>query len=296
MTLRPALEIGGSHVTAALVDASFGVVSARREPLRPDGTAEEIVGRILHCARALPAVPGSWGVAVPGPFDYGHGVALFEGVGKFDALYGMDLGSVLLDGLPGPPSSVTFLNDATAFLLGEWTAGAAVGHRRAAGITLGTGVGSAFLADGRPVADGPSVPPEGRADLLTWGGRPLEETVSSRAIRARYSGGAAADPAVDVKEIADRARAGEAAAHDLLTETFTALGQVLAPWLARFEASVLVVGGSMAASWDLLAPPLKAGLSAAAEPRPITLPAGNARDAALIGATVCAMNNGEIPR
>ncbi|WP_433177517.1 ROK family protein [Actinoallomurus sp. CA-150999] len=291
MTVRPALEIGGSHVSAALVDPSSWVVRARREPLRPDGTAAEIVDRILRSARELAAGPATWGVAVPGPFDYDRGIALFEGVGKFDALHGTDLGAILLGGLPGPPSSVTFLNDAIAFLLGEWKAGAAAGHRRVAGITLGTGVGSAFLVDGRPVTDGPDVPPEGRVDLLTWDDHPLEETVSSRAIRARYTGG----PAADVAEIAGRARAGETAARILLTETFTALGQALAPWLTRFGAEVLVVGGSMVASWDLLGPPLMAGLAAAGGPS-IALPAGNLRDAALIGATVYAMNGGEMPR
>ncbi|MEV0408238.1 ROK family protein [Actinoallomurus sp. NPDC050550] len=290
MILHPALEIGGSHVTAALVDASSGMIAERREPLRPDGTADEIISRILRCARTLPTTKGRWGVAVPGPFDYERGIALFEGVGKFDALYGTDLGAALLDGLPGPPSSVTFLNDAVAFLLGEWTAGAAAGHRRASGITLGTGVGSAFLVDGRPVTDGPDVPPEGRVDLLTWEDRPLEDTVSSRAIRARYTG----RPAADVAEISDRARAGETAAQALLTETFTALGRVLAPWLTRFGAEVLVVGGSMAASWDLLAPPLTAGLAAAGS-HPVTLPACNPQGAALIGATVYAMKDGEIP-
>lgn len=291
MTVRPALEIGGSHVSAALVDPSSWAVAARREPLRPDGTAAEIIDRIVRSARELAPGPAAWGVAVPGPFDYDRGIALFAGVGKFDALHGTDLGAILRGGLPGPPSSVTFLNDAAAFLLGEWKAGAAAGHRRVAGITLGTGVGSAFLVDGRPVTDGPDVPPEGRADLLTWDDRPLEETVSTRAIRARYTGG----PVTGVAEIAERARAGETTARVLLTETFTVLGQVLAPWLIRFAAEVLVVGGSMAASWDLLAPPLTAGLASAGA-HPQTLPAGNLRDAALIGATVYAMDGGEMPR
>jgi glucokinase len=40
-----------------------------------------------------------------------------------------------------------------------------------------------------------------------------------------------------------------------------ALGAALAPWLARFGASVLVVGGSMSASWDLLAEPLSEGIT-----------------------------------
>jgi glucokinase len=35
---------------------------------------------------------------------------------------------------------------------------------------------------------------------------------------------------------------------------------VIAPWLKRFGAAVLVVGGSIARSWDLVAAPLEAGI------------------------------------
>jgi glucokinase len=40
------------------------------------------------------------------------------------------------------------VNDAAAFGLGEWVAGAATGAGRAVAITLGTGVGSAFVDNG----------------------------------------------------------------------------------------------------------------------------------------------------
>ncbi|MGH1552605.1 hypothetical protein ACRAWF_12420 [Streptomyces sp. L7] len=123
------------------------------------------------------------------------------------------------------------------------------------GITLGTGVGSAFLADSRIRDHGPGVPPEGRMDLTEIDGRPLEDTVSRRAILARYG-----DPAADVHDIADRARAGEERARRVLHDVFTDLGAVLGPRLLDFGATALVVGGSMARSWDLLAPALTAGL------------------------------------
>ena len=60
------------------------------------------------------------------------------------------------------PAWIRFLNDAEAFLLGESVAGAARGHAPRVGITLGTGLGSAFLADGEIVRSGPDVPPERR--------------------------------------------------------------------------------------------------------------------------------------
>jgi glucokinase len=92
-------------------------------------------------------------------------------------------------------------------------------------------------------------------DLTEIGGRPLEDTVSRRAILARYG-----DPTADVHDIAGRARAGEERAQRVLDDVFTALGVVLGPRLVDFGATALVVGGSIARSWDLVAPALSTGL------------------------------------
>ncbi|WP_416959164.1 ROK family protein [Streptomyces sp. Agncl-13] len=291
----PVLEIGGTHVTAALVDLRDGRVTGRtREPLDADGDAEGILATVRRCADGLPVPPGArWGVAVPGPFDYARGIALFEGVGKFDALYGMDIRAALLHGMRQRPGDIVFLNDAHAFLTGEWSAGTVRGHRRAVGITLGTGVGSAFLSDGRICDTGPGVPPEGRLDLTEIAGRPLEDTVSRRAILARYG-----DPAADVSDIAGRARAGDERARRVLNDAFTGLGLALGPRMADFGATALVVGGSMALSWDLVAPALSTGLAtggwipddlgADVDPLPpgarAIRPAASTGDAALVGA------------
>ncbi len=291
----PVLEIGGTHVTAALVDLGAGDVvsgSVHRDPLDSSGSAQRIVEAIVRCGARLPAGTGlPWGVAVPGPFDYEGGVALFTGVGKFEALYGTDLRAALADGLPQRPVGVRFLNDADAFLLGEWRSGAAVGHRRCVGLTLGTGIGSAFLADGVLRDGGPQVPPEGRVDLLRVDGRPLEDVVSRRAIRAAYrtrassSGGGQEVP--DVAEIAARARRGERIARSVLDTAFEALGGALAPWLAAFRATALVVGGSMTGSWDLIGPALSEGLAGAGGGEGVRVAvrvAGRPDQAALLGA------------
>ncbi|MCX4671777.1 ROK family protein [Streptomyces sp. NBC_01381] len=272
------LEIGGTHVTAAVVEPDGARVNRRADrPLDPRGSAEEILGAVVRCAGELRAPAGLvWGVAVPGPFDHEKGIARFRGVGKFDDLYGIDVRSVLLAGVWPRPADVVFLNDAHAFLLGEWRAGAARGERRCAGITLGTGVGSAFIVDGEIRRDGPGVPPQGRVDLLKWAGVPLEDTVSRRAVLARYG-----DPDADVRDVAARARDGDRRARRVLDEAFTALGAVLAPCLRDFRASALVVGGSMAQSWDLVRPSLRSGLG----DTPVSVRRGLlGGDAALVGA------------
>lgn len=284
----PVLEIGGTHVTAALVDPAVGEVVPgpdARLPIDGAGSTGEILGAVIACGALLAQPAGqAWGVAIPGPFDYARGIGRFERVGKFDSLNGVDVRAALVDGLRA--ADVAFVNDADAFLLGEWASGAAKDVERVAGITLGTGVGSAFLAAGRIVDRGPDVPPEGRLDLLSIDERPLEDTVSRRALLAAYrerSASQARSETIDVDELARRAQRGDPVARDVFEGAMAALGRALAPWLDRFEAEMLVVGGSIARSWHLVAPPIQHALPDAVDVRPAARP----DEAALVGAAWC---------
>jgi glucokinase len=263
-TVISVMDIGGTHVSAANVDLEARTVlpgQSFREPLNADASADEFVSTLVGCASRLPARPGSrWAIALPGPFDYERGIAQYEDVGKFDALHGYDLRAALLPLLPSA-GCISFHNDADAFVLGESWAGAARGHHSAVGITLGTGVGSGFVRDGVLLRHGPGIPPDGRVDLLSFAGRPLEETVSRHALRHAYAQATGQSTAPDVREIAQRARQGDDAAARVFTQAYRALGTVLSPYLAEFDPAILVVGGSIAASWDLVAEPLRAGLS-----------------------------------
>src|SRR4051795_1053457 len=276
----PVLEVGGTHVTAALVEPQgWRVAQVTRYELDAEATADALLERFWRAGNALRAPAGSaWGVAMPDPFDYSTGVALFEGVGKFGALRGVDVGGALRGRLRG---SFHFVNDADAFLLGEWAAGAAARTRRCAGITLGTGVGSAWLVDGEVVD--PGRPPGGRLHRLDIGGRPLEDVVSRRAIRRAYAE-AGGDPHADVKEIAAAARAGEGTARRVLDAAMTALGRVVGRCVNGFRADVLVVGGSMAASWDLFAPAFRAGAMGCGLPQVVL--AADSDQSPLIGAAL----------
>ena len=287
------MEIGGSHVAAAMVDLAAGALvpgSSRRKDLDASGSADEILGQVLACGAGLPAGPGErWGVALPGPFDFDRGIALYAGVGKFEALYGTNVGKALTAGLPGPAGSVAFLNDAEAFAWGEWLFGSAAGYERCVFLTLGTGIGSAFLADGTVRRSGPGVPPNGEVHFLLIEGRPLEEVVSTRAIDQEYTRRTGV-PAKGAAEVARRARAGDAAAATVLESAFRHLGEALRPYLAVFAPQVLVLGGAMTGSWDLIGPPFEAGLHGPDDRVPgltITL-AAHLADAALLGAAAYA--------
>lgn len=271
------LEIGGSHVTAAgvLLD-DRQVIQRRRHPLDPTLDADGIVGALAGAARLLDARPGDrWAIAMPGPFDYRTGVSRHEGVGKFDSLHGVDLRAALAAAIPADPAAFTFVNDADAFLLGEWVDGAAKGAARCVAITLGTGIGSAWLADGSVVTTGPDVPPEGEVHFCTIDGVELEDVVSDRALIRAYREATGVD--VDgMRGLAARARELDAAAQTVIDTAFGALGLLLTEWLTRFGADVVVFGGSMTGAWDLIEPALALRLPA----RPVS----DTEHAALVGA------------
>jgi glucokinase len=264
----PVIDVGGTHVTAALADTvRWRTVDGTRQrvPLRSDGTAAEIVATLVSAIRSLGDISAPvLGVSMPGPFDYDKGIGRFHGVAKFAALNGVDVGLALRAALPTPPARIAFVNDASAFAIGEWIGGAAQGAGRVVGITLGTGVGSAFLDHGHVISDGPDVPPSGYAHLLCISGRPLEDVVSRRAIIAAYQSatgsGTAGPPALDVDTIAHRAADGDNVARSVFDRAIGALGDALRPWLIRFGADVLVVGGGMATSWEIIEAPLRESL------------------------------------
>ncbi|WP_369211271.1 ROK family protein [Streptomyces flavofungini] len=298
----PVLDIGGTHVTAALVNLAEGRALPRtvvRRPLSAGAGADDILDAIAVAALALPDGHGPhWGVAMPGPFDYVNGIGRFTGVGKFESLDGVDVRAGLCRRLAGRSARLRFLNDADAFAVGEHGAGAAAGHDRALCLTLGTGVGSSFLASGRPVHTGPLVPPGGRVHHLTVHGRPLEDIVSRRGIRSRYAalGAAGSDEGVpDVREIAARARMGDSAAAQAIHYAFDALGRALAPWITRFEATAVVLGGSMARSWDLVHPALGTGLTSVGGLDVPVVPARWPEEAPLLGAARWARGSPDAP-
>lgn len=271
MTGLPVLDIGGSHVSAAVGDtATWRPLSGTRHrlPLRSEGSADEIIATIAQCARTVgPLIGSTLAVAMPGPFDYEAGIGRYNGVAKFDALNGVDVRGRLSAALDGSPANILFLNDAVAFGIGEWVARATQRHDkkcdRLVAITLGTGVGSAFINAGTPVTTGPLVPPNGYAYRLRIEGRPLEDVVSTRAIVAAYAehaGTAHAAAEVDVRCIADHAKKGDKDAIRAFADAAHALGNALAPWLINFEADALIVGGGIARSWCLVGPPLAAGI------------------------------------
>lgn len=279
MNIAIALDIGGSHVTAAAVDLTHRTIieaSLSRRHIAHDAPAEALLSAWAGAARtALQATQrGSAaadadvhiahiGIAMPGPFDYAQGISLLQH--KFAALYGrnvaQDLRPYWMD-TPLADVPILFANDAAAWALGEWWGGAARGLSRVIGITLGTGFGSGFVADGSIVTDGEQVPPGGELWNAPYRGDIAENFVAGPAIQRAYAARteSLARPRLSVSDIAQHARAGVAPAQATFAEMGQHLADILRPWVARFQPDGLVVGGNIAYGWDQFHATLEAGL------------------------------------
>lgn len=260
-------DIGGSHITCMAVDP------ARREVIQDicvrktvDSRAgsEEILSgwaaALGECIRyfTLPNV-GGIGFAMPGPFDYPKGLALFSGVKKFDSLYNINVREEMQRRLSLPPGMpVRFMNDATCFAIGEAWLGKAASCTRTMAITLGTGFGSAFLDQGIPVESGAEVPPFGCVYHLPYGDSIADDYFSSRWFEKEYIA-RFGEPSPGVKAMTERAP-GDPGVMRIFEDFGDRLGQFLAPWLNLFRSDCITIGGNIARSFELFGPSFRYSL------------------------------------
>lgn len=148
------VDVGGSHVLAALVNTSSGEIlpkSQVRSFVNSSGTVAEIInqwaGVIQQSWTNIGLSQSVIGIAMPGPFDYENGICLIEKQEKFKSLFGVNVKELLAFKLGILPHQIKFINDASSFLKGELFAGIMKGMPDAVGVTLGTGLGSAYFKD-----------------------------------------------------------------------------------------------------------------------------------------------------
>jgi glucokinase len=256
------LDIGGSHVTSALVNLEKRTIvdsSLHRTHVNPNLGADELLEAWSNAAeQSLNASSiRHIGIAMPGPFEYDTGVSRLQH--KFASLYGVNVGAALQKKLK-LEASTYFGNDASLFALGEWWAGAARGFERVIGVTLGTGLGGGFVAGGKVYYSGEGVPKDGGIWDLPYLDGIAEDYVSGPALVKNYQNktGRTLNPA----EIAEDARASDKAAIESYLELGFHLGKILNPWVAVFDAHCVVIGGNISRSQELFAPQLQKTLNA----------------------------------
>ena len=280
-TCAIALDVGGTFLKSAIVkpDGSILEETFRKRRIDSQGSSEQILenfarsfGPHLKKAENMGAETCGIGIGVPGPFDYENGVSLMRH--KFGAIYRINLKEELIKRLELPRNfAIRFENDAWTFLRGEAWLGAARGCMRTVGITLGTGLGSAFMVGDQVVLEGTGVPPNGSVYDIPYEGGIVEDKISRRGIIARYKelAGRKYREGLDVEDIAIRGiKYQDKFSLQVFDEVGHRLGQVLKKILSEFRAECLVVGGQISKSFILFSNPLKEELRSVSTLRSIT--------------------------
>jgi glucokinase len=251
-------DIGGSHISCAAIDLVSGKIirnTLTERSVDNQAQANNIIGTWTQALSAvLKKVPlenvKGIGFAMPGPFDYVKGISYIRGVAKYENLYGINITDAISNSLSVKDGFlIRFMNDASSFAVGEAWAGSAANFNRSLSITLGTGFGSAFIRNRIPIVDGPEVPKLGCIYHLPFKDGIADDYFSTRGLLSRYKKltGKELD---GVKELA--ALAGtEKAVTDLFIDFGENTGLFLAPWLNKFKAEILVIGGNISHAYNL---------------------------------------------
>jgi glucokinase len=250
-------DIGGSHISCAVIDLDKETIireSFATQVVDNQASAEDILKNwtialkksLAHINRDKLA---GIGFAMPGPFDYENGIALFtESVAKYQNLHGVNVALRLKEILGlGVGTDVRFMNDASAFAIGEAWLGKAANVDRSMSITLGTGFGSAFVDNGVVVVERYDVPKLGCVWHLPCNGGIADDSFSTRWFIKRYAEKSNIQT-TGAKDIAERV-ASDDKAKEVFIEFGTHLGEFLGPWLNKFDAKALVIGGNVTGAY-----------------------------------------------
>jgi glucokinase len=247
-------DIGGTHITAALVDLQHKKIitsSVRRAGVNSGGTADEIINDWANCitdARQNNQVE-SICLAMPGPFDYEAGISLMRGQAKYESLYQLNIKERLAKALNLPAKDIFMENDAACFLQGEIFNGTASKYadHTVIGITLGTGLGSAVYKAGK----------SHNADMWhhPFKGGIAEDLLCTRWFVHRWKK-ETGETVSGVREMKQSVARGKV--KEVFSEFGTNLAEFLLEFIAKESPVAVVIGGNIAKSIDWFGPTLTA--------------------------------------
>jgi glucokinase len=294
-----ALDVGGTAMKGAIVGPDGTTYGWLRRPTPcdqgPDAVVDSIAATLdllLADARQRGLEVAAAGAVVPGIVDDERGVAVFSAnLGWRDLPL-----RALLQARTGLP--VGFGHDVRAGALAEAAFGAARDMRDVLFLPVGAGVAGAALVDGRLlVANGYageighlSLDPAG--DPCSCGGRGCVETMASGTAIARRYATRTGQRVEGAAVVAARVREGDPDAVAVWDEAVAALAHGLTAAVALLAPRLIVVGGGLAGSGDLLLRPLSKMLLERLSPRAARMPrlvrAALGDQAGCLGATVLA--------
>jgi len=258
-----ALDVGGTGIKCALVDASGTVRHSERHPTGAEQGSDAVVAGILDIAEGLVATarrlgldPTAVGIIVPGVIDEEAGIAVWAAnVGFRD----VPLRKLTQERL-GLPTALG--HDVRGGGLAEARLGAGQGYRHVFAVMIGTGIAAASIVDGKVFTGAHGAAGEiGHIVVRPQGPRCgcgqrgcLEAVASAAAVGRHYTELSGRSAGAD--EVAALAQQGDPVAAEVWRDTIDALADGLLIGIALFDPAVMVIGGGLAEAGDTLMRPL----------------------------------------
>ncbi len=277
------LDLGGTNVRAAVTDREGKLLGSGRAPSLATEGVENTVSQIVHAARTAIQSAGvkkeevaGLGMGVPGVIEPKSGVVVWAPnfYDRGEQYRNVSLAEPVQtqSGLP-----VFMGNDANVAALGEFRFGAGRSVRTMVMLTLGTGIGGGIILDGKLWTGATGGAGEIGHIIIAAGGRgwaaafgSLESmgqigAITERAARKICEGRKSLlAERVDYdwrlltpKDIADAAADGDPIALETFEETGYYIGLGVASIVNLLNPEMVVVGGGVAQSGDLILDPIR---------------------------------------
>ena len=268
-------DLGATSIDVAITDLDGRILAHHDEPATieagPDVCLDrvgELFDLLLQTTHALPGPLWGVGIGVPGPVEFQTG---------------RPISPPIMPGWDGYPIRERFAaryeapvwvdNDVNVLALGEWRSGVAAGHDDVVVVKIGTGIGAGIISSGRlhrgaqgsagdvghiQITDDPAV-------ICRCGNVGCLEALAGGEAIGRAGAAAARDgrserlqtaldqrDVVTAEDVARAASFGDPIAVALLQDAGRRVGSMLASVVNFFNPSLIVIGGGVANSPDLL--------------------------------------------
>ena len=279
---RIGIDVGGTNVKIALVDNKGKIIYSNSIPTRAEmgyeytiNNMKEAITELIKETKSDPKNIESIGFGFPGQIDYQKGIVRLAP--NIPGWVNVPIAEIMEKEF-GIPTRVD--NDVRCAALGELNYGAGQGCDNLICITVGTGIGSGLVINGKLVRGASNAAGEIGHIKLDMNGGPLcgcgdrgclEAFASGPSIVALaeeyIKGGKStkyrelANPDITPYIVSEAAKQGDPVAKRIFTIVGEYIGIGLASVVNLLNPEKIIIGGGVAAAGDLLLTPIKSALS-----------------------------------
>ena len=263
MKLVAAVDVGGTSIKGALVDADLRIIATANAPTPHqdlDGSKTVKVISELLSQLASPGEIKAVGLAVPGALDEANGISRWSGNLGWKNL---SIRELLAREINIP---VAFGHDVRTGALAELQNGAAKGVNNAIFIPIGTGIAAALIIDGHIRSSDGFAGEIGHVDVggefnCVCGKKGcLEAAASALSITNAYAQ-ASGKIGISSEEIAALAQNGDVIAQEIWKNAMASIATACQMLVTVLAPEVIIFGGGLSQSGNLLINPITKALA-----------------------------------